>query len=166
MMHAANNIEITRNGETYSLRTEQWMKVSIGTAWDFFSSPRNLSSITPPELDFKILTALGDREIFDGMKIDYSVKPLFGIAFHWQTEICQVVKEKIFVDRQLKGPYKIWQHEHRFVEQGGGVLMTDKVDYKLPFGIFGRIMHQVLVKQKLENIFGFRKGSIDKIFRQ
>lgn len=92
----------------YYYHTEQFLPVDIQTAWDFFSSAKNLAVITPPELDFNILTQLDNNEIYEGMLIDYTVKPLFGIRLRWQTEIYKVKRPVSFTDRQLRGPYKTW----------------------------------------------------------
>ncbi len=144
--------------------TEQLLSADINTAWDFFSSAKNLAVITPKELDFKILTELNGIEIFEGMLIDYTVKPLFGIKLHWQTEIYKMDKPLMFTDRQLKGPYKIWEHTHVFIEKENGVLMKDEVKYELPFGIIGNLVHTILVRKKIENIFIYRKEVLKKIF--
>ena len=112
----------------YYFKTEHLLPVSIDEAWDFFSSAKNLARITPPEMDFKILSTLDEKEIYEGMIIDYIVRPVFGIPLKWQTEIINVNKPHSFADRQLKGPYKIWEHTHTFLEVDGGVLMHDVVN--------------------------------------
>ena len=148
----------------YYYKTKQFLPTDINTAWNFFSSAKNLARITPPELDFKILTELDDKDIYQGMLIEYIVKPLFGIPLHWQTEIWKIKKPEMFVDRQLKGPYKIWEHTHQFIEQEKGILMKDSVKYQLPFGIIGKMAHSLIVKQKIERIFNYRKEILQKIF--
>jgi len=148
----------------YQYTTEQFLPISIRKAWDFFSSPKNLSVITPPEMDFKILTQLDDKEIYNGMLIDYTVKPLFGIPMHWQTKIIDVKPLEVFADTQLKGPYKLWHHTHTFIEKDGGVLMTDIVNYELPFGILGDWVHSLIVRKKIESIFAYRKQVLEKLF--
>ncbi|MFA5244071.1 MAG: SRPBCC family protein [Pedobacter sp.] len=115
-------------------------------------------------MDFKVLTKSGPDEIYDGMLIDYSIKPLFGIPMYWQTEIYMVDKPNCFADRQLKGPYKLWEHKHTFIKKEGGVLMEDEVNYQLPLGITGQIIHSILVRKKVENIFIFRRKVLDQIF--
>lgn len=148
----------------YQYTAEQFLPISIRKAWDFFSSPKNLSVITPPEMDFKILTQLDDKEIYNGMLIDYTVKPLFGIPMHWQTMIIDVKPLDVFADTQLKGPYKLWHHTHTFIEKDGGVLMTDIVNYELPFGILGDWVHSLIVRKKIESIFAYRKQVLEKLF--
>ena len=148
----------------HQFKAEQFLPINKREAWDFFSSPKNLSLITPPEMDFKIISKLNGEEIFEGMKIDYTVKPLFGIAIHWQTEICKVENQRYFTDRQVKGPYKIWQHTHTFSEIKGGVLMHDVVNYKLPFGFIGRALNSIFIRRKIETIFEYRKNILNNLF--
>ena len=149
---------------TFNYDTEQYLPTDMETAWDFFSSAKNLAIITPPEMQFNILTKLDDREICEGMLIEYKLKPLFGIPVYWKTEISKVDKPYKFIDRQLKGPYKIWEHTHIFIKKENGVLMQDHLKYQLPFGIIGTITHQWIVRKKVENIFKFRKNILTKIF--
>ncbi len=151
--------------EMYCYKTEQFLSTDMNTAWDFFSSAKNLARITPPELDFNILTALDNSDIYQGMLIEYIVRPLFGIPLHWQTEIWKIKKPQMFVDKQLKGPYKIWEHTHLFIEKEKGVLMKDEVNYQLPFGIVGKVAHSLLVRKKIERIFNYRKDILNKIFK-
>lgn len=148
----------------HRFKTEQFLPIDKKKAWDFFSSPKNLSLITPPEMDFKILTQLNRENIYEGMKIDYTVKPLFGIPVHWQTEICKLSHQNYFTDRQTKGPYKIWEHTHTFIEQSNGVLMTDVVNYEIPLGFLGNFANLILIRRKIESIFDYRKMILEKLF--
>jgi ligand-binding SRPBCC domain-containing protein len=150
---------------THQYKSEVFLPVDIITAWDFFSSAKNLAKITPPEMDFKILTELGDTEVYEGMIIDYTVKPLFGLALKWQTEICIVTKPSCFTDRQVKGPYSLWEHTHSFSELDGGVLMKDEVKYKLPLGFVGDLVNYLIVEKKITNIFKYREGALNRIFK-
>ncbi len=143
----------------------QIIPASIESAWDFFSNPRNLSRITPPALDFTILTELPER-IYAGMMIEYRVRPLLGIPARWVTEITHVEPGKYFVDEQRIGPYRIWHHEHHFAEiEGGRIEVKDRVTYVLPFGPLGDLAHPVLVKPQLAKIFAFREKAVSEIFR-
>ena len=148
----------------HQFKVEQFLPINKEKAWDFFSSPKNLFAITPPELCFNILTPLNGEDIYEGMKIDYTVKPLLGISVNWETEICKVQRQKYFTDRQTKGPYKIWEHTHTFLEENNGVLMTDVVNYELPFGFLGKILEWLLVRRKIKAIFDYREKILKIIF--
>ena len=148
----------------YQLYREQQLYCDVGTAWEFFSSPMNLALITPPEMRFTIHTDCSQQHIYDGMLIDYTLTPLWGIPLKWQTLISDVDPGRSFVDIQKRGPYAYWRHLHTFVPNEQGVMMYDTVDYALPFGRLGKLAHRILVKKKLESIFDFRKRVLTKLF--
>ena len=149
---------------TFYYTTEQLLPIDVNKAWDFFSSPGNLALIVPLALDFRILTPMNDPEIYEGMLINYTVKPLWGLKFHWETEICAMDKPLFFTDRQLRGPYKLWEHSHTFIKKDNGVLVKDEVKYRLPFGMLGNIIHSLAVRKKVEDIFLYRKKVLNQLF--
>ena len=104
------------------------------------------------------------NKMYEGLMIEYTVKPLLNIPMSWITEIKYVHDKKFFVDEQRKGPYKIWHHEHHFKEVEGGVEMTDLVSYEIPFGFLGRLAHPLLVKKKLKEIFDYRFKRVKELF--
>lgn len=148
----------------YNIKSEHLLPITIDQAWEFFSSAKNLSIITPPEMSFVIKTNLDDREVYEGLLIDYTVKPILGIPLPWQTLIYKVDKPNLFADRQLKGPYKMWEHTHSFVQTNDGVLVKDNVDYELPLGFLGDIAHAIFVKKKVESIFKYRELALNRLF--
>ncbi len=97
----------------HQLKRKQFVKTDLKTCWDFFSSPQNLKRITPPYMGFNIKFDLPEK-MYEGLMIEYSVKPLLGIPMTLITEIKTVKDNLFFVDEQRKGPYKIWHHEHHF----------------------------------------------------
>ena len=147
----------------YQLKTKQFVKTDMATCWDFFSDPKNLSKITPQSMGFIVRTELPDK-MYEGLMIEYTVRPMLGIPMNWITEIKTVKNHSFFVDEQRKGPYRIWHHEHHFKEVEGGVEMTDIVSYELPLGFLGRLMHPILVKNKLKEIFDYRSQKVDELF--
>ena len=150
----------------YRLYKEQQLNCDIETAWEFFSSPFNLSKITPKDMGFIVTSDLGNEPIYEGLVIDYTVSPLLKIPMKWRTKITDVDFQKSFTDFQEKGPYKYWNHFHEFIPNKKGVLIRDTVDYELPFGFLGTIAHKLLVKRKLEAIFSYRNQILEKTFNQ
>lgn len=149
--------------KVYTLKRKQFLAVSIDEAWNYFSSPANLSKITPDKLGFEVITN-HSAKMYPGMIIQYFVKPLLNIRIRWVTEITHVNQPYFFVDEQRCGPYKLWHHQHKFTEVEGGVMMEDEVNYSLPFGFLGRIIHSLLVKSDLNYIFEYRKSILKTIF--
>ena len=150
----------------HQLYREQQLNCDIDTAWQFFSSPFNLAKITPKDMGFVVTSKLVDASIYEGMIIEYKVSPLLKIPMKWKTKITQVEQNKSFTDFQQKGPYKYWNHFHEFIPNEKGVLMKDTIDYELPLGILGSIAHVMVVKSKLNHIFNYRYGILEKLFNQ
>ncbi len=150
----------------HELYREQQLNCDLQTAWEFFSSPMNLPKITPKDMAFTVLSEQKTNKIFEGMIIDYTVSPLLGIPLKWKTRITSVIPNKSFTDFQEKGPYKLWNHHHEFIPNEKGVLMIDKVDYELPFGLLGNIAHALFVKKKLEKIFNYRFHVLENLFNK
>lgn len=145
------------------LETKIRIEAPIEEVWDFFSSPANLKKITPPGMGFHILSG-AKQKMYPGQIITYKVKPVAGISLKWVTEITHVEHYRYFVDEQRFGPYSMWHHEHHFREVEGGVEMTDRVSYKLPLGLLGRLVHLLFVKRKVEQIFEYRSKVMTKFF--
>lgn len=163
-----NNTETLKKNEAmkYQLYREQQLQCDIETAWTFFSSPMNLTKITPRDMGFIVLSEYNSEQIFEGMLIDYTVSPLLKIPLKWRTRIGQVELHKSFSDFQEKGPYKYWNHFHEFIPNKDGVLIKDTVSYELPLGILGNIAHYLFVKNKLVHIFDFRYKVLEKLFNK
>ena len=148
----------------HSLKRIQKIPIDRSAAWDFFSNPANLQTITPPEMHFEILTESAGDRMYPGQVIEYRVRPLWNIPVYWMTEITHVEESSFFVDEQRFGPYSFWHHQHHFQDITGGVEMTDWVHYKNPLGFIGGMANRLLVRKKLEAIFDFRKKKIEELF--
>ncbi len=148
----------------YSIKTVQRMPVSLAQAWDFFSSPANLQTITPPYMGFTIISQHHGDKMYPGQIIEYKVTPVLGIPLYWMTEITHVQEERFFVDEQRFGPYSLWHHQHHFKAIEGGVEMTDIVHYKLPLWWLGDLANVLFVKKQLAGIFEYRKKKVEEMF--
>ncbi|WP_299890833.1 SRPBCC family protein [uncultured Lacinutrix sp.] len=147
----------------YRLHKKQKLPISKQEAWEFLSSPENLKTITPDYMGFNILSG-ADRPMFAGQIIQYIVTPVLGIKTKWVTEITHVKDGEYFVDEQRFGPYALWHHKHFIKEIDGGVEMEDIIDYKIPMGFLGQMVHPFLVKPKLEEIFNYRTKKLEELF--
>ncbi len=149
----------------HTLYTKQTIRASREEAWQFFSNPRNLAKITPPELGFTLITQELPERIYAGLLIEYRVTPMLKIPVTWLTEITHVREGEHFVDEQRMGPYAIWHHEHWFNVLGDGrIEMVDRVTYALPFQPFGDVVHPLLVKPQLDRIFVHREKAVRELF--
>lgn len=148
----------------FTFENKQFIKSDLKTVWSYFSNPKHINALTPPEMHFKTLTENLPTQIYKDQVITYWVSPLFQIPMKWKTKIISVENEKSFIDIQIKGPYKKWHHLHTFEKIKDGILMTDLITYELPFGYLGNLVHRILVKEKIEELFEFRTKQIQKHF--
>lgn len=147
----------------YTLYKKQQLPIGLNEAWEFLSNPRNLKIITPDYMSFDIISG-AEKPMFAGQIIQYLVTPILGIKTKWVSEITHYVEKKYFVDIQLYGPYALWHHKHFIHEIEGGVELEDIIDYKVPLGILGQLVHPFLVKPKLEEIFNYRQQKLLELF--
>jgi ligand-binding SRPBCC domain-containing protein len=150
----------------HQIKKTQILPISLDEAWDFFSTPLNLNEITPENMSFEILTDLRGVQMYPGMIINYKVSPFLGIKLRWTTEITHVADKHFFVDEQRFGPYAFWHHKHFFETHEKGVLMTDIIDYGLPFGPFGELAKLLFVERQLTEIFDYRYLKLQDLFPQ
>jgi ligand-binding SRPBCC domain-containing protein len=145
----------------YELTDHFQVSADLQRTWSFFSVAENLPVITPPKLGFKIKTPL-PITMGEGVLLDYTIRWL-GLPVNWRTRIIDWTPPHQFVDLQLRGPYTLWHHQHRFIAKDGGTECFDRVTYKLPFGFVGNITHEVMVRQQLVEIFRFRREAIGRL---
>ncbi|MGE5519986.1 MAG: SRPBCC family protein [Candidatus Dadabacteria bacterium] len=151
--------------KTFVLEREQLIKAPLKEVWQFFSLPDNLDVITPKDLDLKIVECPDVQEIYPGMLIRYTVRPLLRLPFSWTTEIRAVKPLQSFTDVQIKGPYRKWEHQHTFIPINDCVLMKDRVLYAIPFDAVSGLINKWIVEKKLDQIFDYRKEVINKLFK-
>ena len=143
----------------FILHTELWLPRPRAEVFLFFSDVQNLETITPPWLNFEVLTPK-PVAIKAGALIDYRIR-VYGIPISWRTEITAWQPPHQFVDIQLRGPYTLWHHTHTFEERDGGTLCLDDVRYH-PHG--GALMHWLFVRRDVERIFKHRQQRLREIF--
>ena len=124
---------------------------------------RGLPDRKPESMGFQI-TDFDEKNMYAGQIIQYKVTPLLGIKLTWVTEITIVKEGSYFIDEQRFGPYALWHHKHFFEPTENGVKMTDLVHYAIPFGLLGRLMNTLVIKNKLKEIFEYRAKKVNEIF--
>ena len=147
--------------KTYVFRKQHSIARPIDDLFNFFKQPDNLEKITPSSVGFTILTPRPIK-MQVGTVLDYTIR-LIGLPVRWTTMISEYDPPHRFIDVAIRGPYSFWHHTHTFEENDQGTIMTDEVNYSLPFGIFGRLAHFLWVKRQLKYIFDYRMNVISDL---
>ncbi len=139
-------------------KQQQWTPKPLNDVFDFFSDVKNLEELTPPLLNFRVV-GKSTENIQEGTKIDYKLK-ILGVPAKWTSLITNWQPMTQFADVQLKGPYAKWHHLHLFRSLAGGVLIEDKVVYRLPFSRFGGNFLHGFIRKDVKTIFSYRRKRI------
>jgi ligand-binding SRPBCC domain-containing protein len=145
--------------KTYEFKKDLWLPQSRVKVFEFFSNPGNLDRLTPAWLKFEILTP-ATIQMEKGALLNYRLR-IHGIPIRWQSEITAWDPPYRFADRQNKGPYSLWVHEHLFEDHRGGTLVVDDVEYAVAGGA---IVNGLLVAPDLDRIFKYRHRVLEGLF--
>jgi ligand-binding SRPBCC domain-containing protein len=140
------------------LEREQLIERPPTEVFDFFAQARNLEAITPPWLGFAVLTP-EPIAMAPGTLIEYRLR-LHRVPLRWLTRIDAWEPGRLFVDRQVRGPYRLWHHRHEFEPHPRGTLVRDRVRYALPLGALGAAARLAFVRRDLERIFDYRRAAV------
>jgi ligand-binding SRPBCC domain-containing protein len=140
-------------------QAELWVPRPREEVFAFFADAANLDAITPPWLSFHTVTP-APITMGVGTVIDHRLR-IRGIPVRWRSRITVWDPPRRFVDEQVRGPYRLWRHEHEFEEQEGGTLVRDRVQYAV---VFDFLVHELLVRREVEKIFNYRTDSLRRRF--
>jgi uncharacterized protein YbjT (DUF2867 family)/ligand-binding SRPBCC domain-containing protein len=147
---------------THRLVASQTIDRPIDEVFAFFSRPENLGRITPRAMGFEQVST--DLDMRAGLEIEHRVRPLLGVPVLWRSRIRSYDPPRSFVDVQVRGPYRRWEHRHTFTSVPGGTRIDDEVEYEVPLGPLGAIAHRLVVRDSLLNVFRHRARTIESIF--
>lgn len=146
-------------GSVHLLERRQRIELPVDEAFAFYGDARNLERITPPWLEFEVITP-GPIEMGPGTLLDYRLK-LHRVPVRWQTRIETWESPRGFVDTQVRGPYTLWEHTHKFEADGpGATIVEDRIRYSIPFGPLGEVARRMFVERDLARIFDYRRDAV------
>lgn len=136
----------------YKKRTK--INAPVETVFSWHERDGAISRLTPPWAPLKMLAREGDG-IQKGVKVTFRLM-LFKLPMIWEAEHIEYEENRLFKDRQVKGPFSKWEHTHRFVPEGREhTIMEDEVEFKLPFGWLSRPFYG-LARKDFDRMFSYR----------
>lgn len=80
--------------------------------------------------------------------------PLLGRM--WVAEHTVYDPPRVFVEHQVSGPFRYWEHHHRILPHASGTVLSDEVSYELPGGLLGQIADRLVVRPFFTRLFAYR----------
>jgi ligand-binding SRPBCC domain-containing protein len=144
----------------YIVESRMWLPTPRADVFAFFTDPTNWMRVTPPSLGLRLVKA--PPSLSAGAVLDLRIAWL-GLPLRWRTYIREYDPPFRFLDVQVQGPYARWEHRHLFLAEDNGTTIEDRIVYRLPFGILGRLAHALLVKRQLETMWTYRRRKIGEL---
>jgi len=142
------------------LEARVWIGRPRPDVFAFFADPENLARLSPPSLQVTLLTA--PEPMSTGSVLDYRLRWL-GVPLRWRAYVREYDPPFRFLDVQLLGPCTRWEHRHRFLEADGGTVVEDRVVYRLPLGVLGKILHAAVVGRQLRAAWAYRTRQLEAL---
>lgn len=134
---------------------ESLVRAPLDDVWAFYSKIDGLVALTPDWFGLRVEGVTGPDgaadppALLEGTTIDLSVRPL-GVGPRQRTT--SRIEERrghddvaLLRDRMIEGPFEDWVHTHVFESVDGGTLVRDRVEYRLPGGVAGRLAARAMV---------------------
>ena len=135
--------------------TSTRLSASAETMFQFHSDPNNLTLVMPPTLILVSLKTDGPAQ--EGRMIELHCRDFWIIPMHWTCRWKTVQRPQLLVDEIVKGPFALFEHEHRFEEQGpSSCVMQDRVTYQWGRFWWGRFVSETGVRLYLTLLFKYR----------
>jgi ligand-binding SRPBCC domain-containing protein len=159
--------------------TKQWVPMELPKVFAFFSDPNNLPRLMPAELKVRVLFVdLVETSTKPGMSvaagtgttITFSFRPIpfLPIRTRWVAQILKYdyhPEYSSFYDRQLRGPFKRWEHSHDFeseIREGiVGTLITDTVEFEVGYGVLGQLVDR-WISDRTQHAFAHRQKALEE----
>lgn len=143
---------------TYSSSIE--IDAPISAVFHFHDDTRNLVRITPPNIHVEFSTKGSPGK---GLHVYLTVTQFKVLRTRWHVTICDYQEPTLMTDEQVEGPFRKWKQTRLFEQTATGTLLTDIVEYELPFGLLGRIADALVVGNQIKKMFQFRQRRTKQI---
>jgi ligand-binding SRPBCC domain-containing protein len=163
----------------HRFQTEQWLPFPRKRVFAFFADPANLVALMPGWQRVRLERsnyvsppgAPSTGEVVAGqgslMTISFRAVPLMPLRLEWDAYIAEFRRDEHFCDEQRRGPFKYFRHCHRLrdeVRDGvTGTVVSDAVEYELPWGRLGDLANGLAVKRQIRSLFAHRHRMLPRL---
>ena len=149
---------------SYTFKTKHLIPKKRDDVFSFFSNMENIQKVIPEKFHVRILSE-APVEMKEGVRINWESRVL-GVRIPMETCIAKYNPPCEFTDLQTKGLLK-WEHTHIFSEQeAGACLVEDEVKYFFPFGLLGKMVHQLWFRDYIRRFFEYRYRMVERYLEE
>jgi ligand-binding SRPBCC domain-containing protein len=121
--------------------------------FEYLKDMRHMGQLLPPGIKLE-LTGPSLR-MQKGAEYEFRLTR-FGIRYMWVVRVEEFDEPNSFTERQVLGVFENWVHTYKFEEHGAGsTLVTNIIQYSVPFGLFGKLADDLLIRQDLTQMLRF-----------
>jgi ligand-binding SRPBCC domain-containing protein len=122
----------------------------IKEVYDYLCDPKRVPQLLEGHVEVEVLNAEPDLQ--KGAEFTYLMTRV-GISQQVRFRVEEVTRGTTLVYRQTEGVFRKWVHTQKFSTHGKNeTLVTDVVDYELPFGLVGHLLDDLLFRRDLRRI--------------
>ncbi len=130
--------------------------------FDFHTNFKNVAIVTPPV--FEVRFVMIPDSMAEGSEMTVEIKQ-FGFWIPWDVKVKELIPNSLLVDYQSgRGPFKSWKHKHLFTIRNSRTVLTDRIEYQLPFGILGLLVDIILMRFIQKMVFAYRHKKTKEYF--
>ena len=120
---------------------------------------------TTMETDERAVAGVTEGMIGPGQTVTFEGKH-FGFKQRLTVRVTEFERPTLFVDEMTEGNFRSFKHIHEFVTVRSGTLMRDRLIWKSPFGVVGRIVDELLLKRHLRELVSKRNLRLKQLAEQ
>lgn len=139
-----------------------YINCDIKSLFDFHLDTNNIIKITPPDTKVELLTKNFRPQVSQIIKIKTTK---YFISTTWEVRIEKLKEPNLLIDVAIKSPFAFWEHKHIFIQDEKVCELIDEINFKMPFGIFGKLLSG-FIKRDLQKMFDFRHKVTKQILQK
>ena len=135
------------------------IKAPVEDVFQWHARPGALERLSPPWDPLEVIEKGPGIDIGTRVQLKMKAGPL-PVKMRWVAEHTRYKQNRMFQDRQVKGPFKRWVHTHTFTgRKQGGTILEDAIEFRLPCHPLGNFFGSRFIMKKLERIFQYRHAT-------
>lgn len=134
------------------------IRAPVDAVFAWHERPGALERLSPPWDPLRVIRHIGGIRPGDEVTLRMKAGP---VPYIWQARHEDYQQNRFFSDIQIRGPFAVWRHSHRFSsETQTATAYEDVIEYALPFpGHFFEFTDHI-IHQKLGRIFNYRHATL------